>query len=84
MEDVSFFKGNLIKFTSIWCILRHIGIFCGNLVGIFCGTLVYFKVIWYIFPVLVYCTSKIWQPRVPESLLKLALIPKINGHFFTF
>jgi hypothetical protein len=43
MEDVGIFYGQLV-------FLRPICIFCGHLV--------YFMVIWYIFPVLVWCTKK--------------------------
>jgi hypothetical protein len=49
-------------FTAIWYILWPFDIFCGHLVY-FCGHLVYFvtiwyfRVIWYIFSVLVCCTK---------------------------
>jgi hypothetical protein len=40
----------LIYFIAVWSILRPFGICCGHLV--------YSLVIWYTFPVLVYCTNK--------------------------
>jgi hypothetical protein len=40
----------LVYFMTIWSILRPFGIFYGHLV--------YFAVIWYIFPVFVFCTKK--------------------------
>jgi hypothetical protein len=45
---------DLVHYVDIWSILQSLGIFYGHLV--------YFVVIWYIFPILVFCTKKIWEP----------------------
>jgi hypothetical protein len=50
MEDVGIFYRHAVFFTAIRHILWSFGIFCGDLV--------YFVVIWYLFPVLVYCSKK--------------------------
>jgi hypothetical protein len=54
MEDVGIIYGHFIYFMDKWYILWPNGIFYGHLV--------HFVVIWPIFPVLVCCTEKIWQP----------------------
>jgi hypothetical protein len=41
-----------------WNILWPFCLFHGHLVGILYGHLVYLLLIWYIFPILVYCTKK--------------------------
>jgi hypothetical protein len=46
----------------IWYILLSLGIFCGNLV--------YFVVIWYIFPVWVFCTKKNVATLVQAHLIR--------------
>jgi hypothetical protein len=50
------------------CNGRHWYILC--MLGLSYGHLVYFMVIWYIFPVLVFCTTKIWQPCPRVRFLK--------------
>jgi hypothetical protein len=49
--------------------MEDVGIFDRHLVY-FTGDLVYFVLIWYIFPILVCCSKKIWQPRVPLLQVK--------------
>jgi hypothetical protein len=52
-------QGKMLVYSmAIWSILLSFGTFCGHLV--------YFMVIWYIFPVLVYCT-KINLATLPVS-----------------
>jgi hypothetical protein len=53
----------LIQFTAIWIILRTFGIFSVRLV--------HFVFIWYIFPFLVSCTKKIWQPCSADVSVRL-------------
>jgi hypothetical protein len=52
MKDVGIF------FMEIWSILQPFHMFYGHLV--------YFVVIWYLFPVLVYCTKKTMATLVPS------------------
>jgi hypothetical protein len=56
MEDVSLFYSYFVYVTAIWYILRSFGI--------------HLMAIWYIFPVLVCCPKKIWQPRSTVSGLE--------------
>jgi hypothetical protein len=69
----------LVYFMAIWYILWPFGIFYGELVnfiaicsslrtfGNFMAILVHFVVIWYSFPVLVFCTKKIHAQKTAFS-----------------
>jgi hypothetical protein len=57
MEDVITCYGHLVYFTAIWYTVWPFGIF---------------MVIWYIFPVWVCCTKKIWQPWYIPTCVILA------------
>jgi hypothetical protein len=57
MEDVGIFYTHLVHFTVFWYILWTFGIFV---------------VIWYIFPVLVFCIKKNLAPLGPDDCVKTA------------
>jgi hypothetical protein len=66
--------------------IEEVGIFYGHLVhfrtfDLFYGRLAYFVVIWYIFPVLVCCTRKIWQPCFQGTKLLPREGDKNGKHF---
>jgi hypothetical protein len=68
MEDVGIFYGRLVYFMDVWSILWPFWILA---ILYFSYLLVYFMVIWYIFPVSVYCTNKnlATQKTGPDLLL---------------
>jgi hypothetical protein len=65
-----------------WNILGPFGMFYVRPFSLFCGHLVYFMVIWYIFPVLVFCTNENLATLVRVQFAEHQIAEKLLNMFY--